>query len=65
MKHLKRWWNRLWANDPVWNCKVHRTVGCAHVDGPLCDMRTCNIRVSVEVTPKQLVEVPDVPKARD
>lgn len=30
-------------NDPVKNCIVHKTEGCAHVDGFLCDMKTCDI----------------------
>ena len=30
-------------NDPVYNCPVHIEEGCAHVDGMLCDMKTCEI----------------------
>lgn len=29
--------------DPVRHCIVHKTEGCAHVDGYLCDMETCSI----------------------
>jgi len=31
-------------SDPVRYCEVYRDIGCAHVDGYLCDMRTCDIR---------------------
>lgn len=31
-------------NDPVHFCEVHKTEGCAHVDGFLCHMPTCDIR---------------------
>ena len=34
-------------NDPVKNCNVYKTAGCAHVDGLLCNMETCNIKISV------------------
>lgn len=30
--------------DPVARCQVHKTFGCAHVDGPLCDFPKCSIR---------------------
>lgn len=30
-------------NDPVKSCDVYKKEGCAHVDGPLCDMKTCEI----------------------
>ena len=43
------------ANDPVKHCQVYRTVGCTHVDGFHCDMKTCNIEVTVKVTPKSKV----------
>lgn len=29
--------------DPVKHCKSYRDRGCAHVDGFLCDTRTCTI----------------------
>lgn len=31
------------SNDPVKNCDVYKNEGCAHVDGFLCNMQTCNI----------------------
>ena len=31
-------------NDPVQFCEVYKEDGCSHVDGPLCDMRTCSLR---------------------
>ena len=30
-------------DDPVKHCDVYKKEGCAHVDGPLCDMKTCEI----------------------
>jgi hypothetical protein len=47
------------AKDPVKHCKVYKTVGCAHVDGFLCDMRTCTISVTVNVQPNDISEVAD------
>jgi hypothetical protein len=29
--------------DPVKLCEVYKCEGCSHVDGYLCDMRTCDI----------------------
>lgn len=37
--------------DPVKHCEVFKSLGCAHVDGPLCDMQTCNIQVKATITP--------------
>ena len=37
--------------DPLLHCNVYKTVGCAHVDGPLCNMRTCDIVVNLKITP--------------
>ena len=45
------------AADPVRHCKVYKLVGCCHVDGPLCDMRTCTIEVKVIVSPLGQKEV--------
>ena len=42
------------AMDPVRHCRVYKMAGCAHVDGPLCDMRTCQITVNVAVHPISL-----------
>jgi len=30
-------------NDPVHSCDVYKSKGCAHIDGMLCDMKTCPI----------------------
>ena len=30
-------------DDPVRHCKAYKDMGCAHVDGMHCDMRTCDI----------------------
>lgn len=33
------------APDPVKHCKVYKEFGCAHVDGPLCNVNTCTIEM--------------------
>jgi hypothetical protein len=30
-------------NDPVKHCSVYKEIGCAHVDGYLCDYPDCSI----------------------
>lgn len=29
--------------DPVHDCKVYKQEGCSHIDGFLCDMKTCSL----------------------
>lgn len=29
--------------DPVFQCAVYRETSCAHVDGFLCDVRSCSM----------------------
>lgn len=43
--------------DPVKHCKVYKTVGCNHVDGFLCDVRTCNITVELKVSSNSIDEM--------
>jgi hypothetical protein len=43
--------------DPVHHCQVYKKVGCVHVDGFLCDMKTCNIEVVQHITPNSTKEV--------
>lgn len=43
--------------DPVKHCQVYRHAGCAHVDGMLCDMRTCTIKVTLKITPNDIKEL--------
>ena len=36
----------IYKNDPVKNCAAYKDIdngSCAHVDGFLCDMKTCTI----------------------
>lgn len=33
-------------NDPIAHCEVYKSKGCAHVDGMMCNMKTCTIRES-------------------
>jgi hypothetical protein len=57
LKDLVQHFQELDQNDPVKHCRVYKTIGCAHVDGLHCDMRTCEIEVTVKVSPKRRVEV--------
>ena len=45
------------TQDPVKHCLIYKAVGCAHVDGMLCNMKTCNIVVNLELTPNTIKEV--------
>ncbi len=29
--------------DPVYSCVVYKEIGCSHVDGMFCNMKTCDI----------------------
>jgi hypothetical protein len=40
--------------DPVKHCDLYKDEGCAHVDGFLCDMRTC--KESLEYREKKIWE---------
>lgn len=42
MKWLSDILSRLFgvSPDPAYHCPIYRE--CAHVDGPLCDVRTCS-----------------------
>lgn len=49
IQKIKNYYNKLkesYINDPVRHCPVYKDLengSCAHVDGFLCDMKTCNI----------------------
>tara|TARA_R110000787_G_scaffold62470_3_gene141262 strand:+ start:1337 stop:1516 length:180 start_codon:yes stop_codon:yes gene_type:complete len=45
LKYLTEFWNKITdkENDPVRSCDVYKKIGCSHVDGYLCDMKTCDI----------------------
>ena len=49
IQKIKNYYNKLkeiYKNDPVKNCAVYKDIDngrCAHVDGFLCDMKTCII----------------------
>ena len=61
LRYIKRLWTKILdpSNDPVHNCDVYTDLGCSHVDGYLCDMKTCGIlkkhKISV-MTPQQKVD---------
>mgnify|MGYP003342533845 CR=1 FL=1 len=45
MKTHVKWVPKAFYIDPVYNCLVYKTEGCAHVDGFLCDYEKCEIRL--------------------
>ena len=55
IKVLKDW--RKQTQDPLKHCKVYRAVGCAHVDGMLCNMQTWDIVVRVAFTPNSVKQI--------
>ena len=40
---ILKWFKKLRSNDPVYSCPVYNRHGCSHVDGMLCEMKTCSI----------------------
>lgn len=50
MKKFIRWFYYTYfgKDDPVKHCKYYRDMGCAHVDGIACDMKTCKERIDYE-----------------
>lgn len=40
--------------DPVKYCNVYKQVGCSHVDGYLCDVDKCDIKVFMEIEPTNI-----------
>lgn len=65
LKELYLNYKEMRQNDPVINCKVHKEIGCAHVDGYLCDMKDCEIRENYEVELAQQMINKEVKKSRD
>jgi hypothetical protein len=35
-------------DDPIRYCRLYKEGGCSHVDGYLCDLQTCSIRIDYE-----------------
>lgn len=57
LKKLNNWLKKLeekTKNDPVIHCNVYRAFGCAHVDGPHCNIQKCKITVAAIVTPNEI-----------
>jgi len=50
-------------NDPVHSCKVHKDLGCSHVDGFLCDFPDCSInkKYLLELEMFELEQQLDIP----
>lgn len=43
LQKILNWLNSFKNNDPVHSCLVYKRHGCAHIDGYLCNMKTCNM----------------------
>jgi hypothetical protein len=41
--------NYLSKDDPVKHCVVYKRFGCFHVDGMICDFKTCDTRLNQEM----------------
>lgn len=49
----------LFNSDPVYNCKVYTKIGCSHVDGLLCDFKTCSLRLEESIfSDEQILDIP-------
>lgn len=43
--------------DPVTDCNVYKEKGCCHVDGLLCDFKTCSMRIDYENKYKAILKL--------
>ena len=53
------WFISLRSNDPIYSCMVYKTCGCSHIDGILCDMKTCDILEKYKL--RELEQQLDIP----
>ncbi len=53
------WLKNIRKNDPVHRCLVFKRHGCCHVDGILCDMKTCSILEEYKL--RELEQQLDIP----
>ncbi len=37
-----------YRDDPVKHCELYKKEGCSHVDGYLCDFKTCKMRIDYD-----------------
>ena len=59
LRKIISWFKNLRKSDPLYSCKVYKHHGCAHVDGFLCDMKSCPIlRVYLIRELEQQLDVP-------
>jgi hypothetical protein len=52
LKFVQKCNNYLQEDDPVYQCDVFKKLGCSHIDGVFCDMRTCSILYNFRKTNK-------------
>lgn len=58
---FKEFWKALLnpPKDPLKHCKLYKAEGCAHVDGFLCDVDTCQERLLHEIfLDEQILDIP-------
>jgi hypothetical protein len=51
MLKIVEWLFMRSKDDPIRHCNVYKSFGCAHVDGMLCNMKTCDVEITIKVTP--------------
>ena len=56
IENVIRFFKPNYKPDPVKLCFLYNTMGCSHVDGPLCHHPTCDMKANLEVTPRGIVE---------
>ena len=59
LKNIILWAKNLRNTDPVYSCIVYKRHGCSHVDGFLCDIKTCNILEEYKL--RELEQQLDIP----
>ena len=43
LQKILNWFKNIRSNDPVYSCIVYKRHGCSHIDGMICNMKTCSI----------------------
>lgn len=58
-KNVLNWIKNINSNDPVYKCRVYKNKGCSHIDGYLCNIKTCNILEDYKI--RELEQQLDIP----
>ena len=43
IKKIFKFFKNIRLTDPLYSCEVYKENKCSHIDGYLCDMKTCII----------------------